>query len=84
MLSSSCLNWISSKNPGHPLVDQLSTNWVSNIIVDILKGGSNLTKIDSVALYLSKTHEFDENNKFHEFARGYFVESNSKLYTYGL
>jgi len=75
LLSSSCLNWISSKNPGHPLVDQLSTNWVSNIIVDILKGGSNLTKIDSVALYLSKTHEFDENNKFHEFARGYFVEN---------
>ena len=41
----------------------------------MLQKGSNLAKMDSVALYVSQDHYFDENSQFSGFAKDFFVDS---------
>ena len=48
----------------------------------MLQKGSNLAKMDSVALYITQNHHLDENNQFSGFAKDFFVDSISLFIFY--
>ena len=71
-LSSSFLNTI----------DNIEWLNFAKIIKEMLQKGSNLAKMDSVALYFTQNHHLDENNQLSGFAKDFFVDSISLFIFY--